>query len=102
MKKKIAYLTFLLMTFSAQISAEEPKIVTGTKNLFNDGLGWILILIPIATALMIGYHALLKLLSDADPGVVAEKNKKMKSTLVAGIIGESAMGIVTAVFKYYQ
>lgn len=78
-----------------------PKIIVGAQALISDIMVWLLLLIPIAGGAMIAYHSLMKILSDGDPVVVAEKNKKIKSVLVGVVIAMSASGLVTAIIAYF-
>lgn len=97
-----ALMAFLMVGgFGESTLAADPKFVTGAKTLLSDVLKWVLILVPVAAAAMIGYHALMKTLSDGDPAVIAEKNKKMKNVLIGAIIAMSASGLVTAILAYF-
>lgn len=78
-----------------------PEVVSSAANLLQDALTWILFLIPVAAALMIGYHSLLKIMSDGEAGEIAERNKKMKQILIAAVIAFAAVGIVTAILAYF-
>ncbi len=78
-----------------------PVFVSGARQLLQDVLTWILILIPVAGGAMVGYHSLMKILSDGDPAVVADKNKKIKNVLVGVVVGMSASGIVLAIVAYF-
>lgn len=78
-----------------------PQIVQGALNLLQDALRWLLVLIPAAGGMMIAYHALMKTLSDGDPAVVADRNRKIKQVLIGVVIGMSASGIVSAVLTYF-
>lgn len=96
----IAFVTLAAATSNAY-AAGEPGIVSGAKNLASDVLTWLLILIPISAGAGIGYQALMKTLNQ-DPAEVAHRNKNMKNILVAAVVGESAMGIVTALLAYFK
>lgn len=78
-----------------------PQVVTGAQKLLQDISTWLLLLIPIAGGMMVAYHALMKTLSDGDPAVTAEKNKKIKQVLIGVVIGMSAAGIVNAIIAYF-
>lgn len=91
-----------VLGFETAAQAADPKFVTGGKNLLSDLLKWVLILVPAAAAAMIGYHALMKSLSDGDPGTIADKNKKMKNVLIGAVIAVSATGLVTVFLAYFQ
>jgi hypothetical protein len=78
-----------------------PEIVTGAQRLFQDLLRWLLVLIPLAGGAMIAWHSVAKLLSDGDPGTVADCNRKIKQVIVGVIIGMSASGIVSAAMAYF-
>ncbi|MCZ2845732.1 MAG: hypothetical protein O2U61_04440, partial [Candidatus Bathyarchaeota archaeon] len=53
----------IALGFGTEAQAATPKFVTGGRNLLQDILKWVLILVPVAAAAMIGYHALMKSLS---------------------------------------
>ncbi|MCD5401617.1 hypothetical protein LR013_03395 [candidate division NPL-UPA2 bacterium] len=78
-----------------------PTIITGAQRLIQDIMSWLLVLIPVAGGTMIAYHSLMKILSDGDPVVCAEKNKKIKAVLTGVVIGMSAAGLVTAIIAYF-
>ena len=75
-------------------------IIGGVTNLLNDALGWLMGLIPLGTALMLGYHGFKKTLSD-DPASTADANKKMKNVLISGVIATSAVVIVKFLLSNY-
>lgn len=78
-----------------------PQVVTGAQQLLQDISGWLLILIPLAGVMMVGYHSLMKTLSDGDPATIAEKNRRIKQTLIGVVIGMSAAGLVSAIITYF-
>lgn len=106
MKKKnvlICLCTLVLLIISRPVAlAANPQIITGTKNFFTDVGKWTLIITPVAGGTMIGYHALMKGLSEGDPGTIADRNRKMVNVLKAVAIAESAVGIVTAFVAYFK
>lgn len=92
----------LILAFTPIALAEgEPGIVTGTKNLLDAAMIWLLILIPVGCACVIAWHAFLKQLNEGDPAQAAVHNRAMKNALIAGAIGISASGIVKAVLSFY-
>lgn len=107
MKTKKTITTFLFTLFilslaNSAYAAGTPTIVTGFLNLLNDASGWLLILVPSATALMLGYHALMKQMSDGDSTVVSSRNKSMKSVLIGGAISTSAVALAKAFLSYFS
>lgn len=100
MNKKVIALTVFMLLMS-NVAYAQPQIVTGARRLLQDVLTWILVLIPVAGGAMVGYHSLLKILSDGDPAVVADRNRKIKTVLVGVVMGMSASGIVLAVVAYF-
>ena len=94
-------LTFILLITPVALAADEPGIVTGTKNLLNAAMTWLLILIPLGCAVFIGWHAFLKSLNEGDPAQAQIHNRAMKGALIAGAIGVSASGIVKTVLGFY-
>ncbi|MEN1990232.1 hypothetical protein [Paenibacillus hubeiensis] len=93
---------FIMMMCAFPAFADDPKIVSGSKKLGEDGLKWVLVLIPVGAAAFMGYHALAKLAAENDSAEIASRNKSMKRILIAAIIGESVSGIVTLVLGYYK
>lgn len=83
------------------LAAGEPGIVTGTKELLEAATTWLLILIPVGCATMLGWHAFVKAMNEGDPAQAAVHNRAMKNVLIAGAIGVSAVGIIKAVLSYY-
>ncbi|MGG2201885.1 hypothetical protein [Paenibacillus validus] len=96
-----AVMMLALMAAAPATFAADPAIVTNAKKLAQDALTWVLVLIPVTGALMVGYHAWMKSMADGDPGAIAERNKKIKNTIVGSVIGVSASGIVTALLAYF-
>lgn len=94
------FILFGLMMIAHPVFAQ-PEIISGARNLAQDLLNWILVLIPITGGVMLAYHAWVKQMSDGDPGTVAERNKKMKNVLIASIIGVSAAGIIRIILGYF-
>lgn len=79
-----------------------PTLITGVGRLLGDALTWILYLAPLAAGLMIGYHALAKMMSDGDPGVIADRNRKIKNVLIALAITMGSAGFVTFILTYFR
>lgn len=101
-KKIVILMTVLLVNSCGYAFAAEPQIVTGTKNFFNDLLKWILILVPVGSSAMVAYHAIMKGLSEGEPAVVADRNKKIKNVLIAAAIAETSAGLVNAFLNYFK
>lgn len=83
------------------LAAGEPGFVAGAQRLLNDVTNWLLALIPASAGAAIGYHALMKQLSDGDPASAAVHNRAMRNVLVAGAIGMSAVSIVKVFLSYF-
>ncbi len=101
MTLKVVFFILVIFLLPGNVVHAQPQFVLGARRLLQDVLTWILILIPVAGGAMVGYHSLLKILSDGDPAIVADKNKKIKNVLVGVVIGMSASGIVLAVIAYF-
>lgn len=76
--------------------------VSSWTNLLNDAMKWLLILIPLSTALAVAYFSLIKQWSDGDSGVVSTANRRMKTALIFGSIGMAASGIVKGFLAYFK
>ena len=79
-----------------------PSFVYSAFKLLNDALTWILYLIPAASCAAIGYHALMKQMSDGDPSVTAAHNRAIRNILIGGAIGMSAATIVKVFLSYFK
>ena len=91
----------LMLVCSPAMAAGEPEIVTGTKNLMDAAMTWLLVLIPVGCAAIVAWHAFIKQMNEGDPTQAAVHNRAMKNALIAGAIGISASGIVKAVLSFY-
>ncbi|MCX7884646.1 MAG: hypothetical protein N2448_06415 [Caloramator sp.] len=100
--KNILIALFFLILQNRFAFAAEPKIVSGTVQFMKDLLTWILVLVPAGGGVMIGYHAIMKALSDGDASVIADRNRKMKNVLISCAIAESASGIIAAFLAYFK
>lgn len=101
-KKALPYVPVIFFAFTRAAFADQPQFVQGAINLFNDVTTWLMGLIPVGSGAAIGYHALMKVLSDADPAAAAAHNRAMRNILIGGAIGESAVGITKAFLAYFQ
>lgn len=101
-RKALPYVPVIFFAFARAAFADQPQFVQGAINLFNDATTWLLGLIPVGSGAAIGYHALMKVLSDADPAAAAVHNRAMRNILIAGAIGESAVGITKAFLAYFH
>ena len=78
------------------VVAATPAFVTGTQNLMNDAMTWVLILIPIAASLFCAfcYQA-------ADDNERIMIKKSVKGAVVVAILGECASAIIKLILSYY-
>lgn len=91
----------LFMSFK-HAYAYTPTLITHAKNFGSDATTWILILLPIASGAMIGYHAIMKALSDGEQSTIIEHNRKMKGVLKALAWGESGTALVSIIIHYFS
>lgn len=76
-----------------------PVFVTGTVNLMNDAMTWILILIPTAAALFCAWKALCYQSADENERVVIKKS--VKGAVIVAIFGELSSAIIKLILSYY-
>lgn len=101
-KQKLASLVLfisILMT-ATPIFAADNVLVTGTKNLINDALKWLLILIPATAAARIAYVNWTKKGTE-EPAEIAAKDKLIRKYIIAAIIGMTSTFIVKLILSYY-
>jgi hypothetical protein len=89
----------ILMTATPTFAADNV-LVTGTKNLIDDALKWVLFLIPPAAAARIAYINWTKKGTE-EPAEIAAKDKLIKKYLIAAVVGELSALIVKLVLSYY-
>jgi|GEM_PF-7046956 uncharacterized protein (UPF0333 family) len=75
--------------------------LTDTTTMVSAIATWMLAIIPIVAALMLGYYAVMKMMNEGDPQVAMRSNHAMKNVIVAAVIGEAAMGLISGVTTYY-
>jgi|GEM_PF-2308898 len=98
----VAIVITMSMTVATPAYAADPEFIQGAKDLINDATNWLLGLIPLATALMVGYHALMRQLSDEDGMQNASRKRMMMKTLTGGAIGVSCTAIAKVILAYFQ
>lgn len=80
---------------------QQPEFLSQLVNLLNTVLTWILVIIPISGGTMIGFHALMKQMSDGDAGEIASRDKKMKDILKTTVIAFIGAGVVKALAAFF-
>lgn len=93
--------TLLLLSYASAAYAATPIIVTGFLNLLNDATSWLLGMVPGGAAVMIGYHALMKMFAGGEQVEVAHHSRSMFKVLKAGAIGTGAVGFTKAILSYF-
>ena len=76
-----------------------PIFVTGTQNLMNDAMTWVLVLIPIAAALFCAWKAFCYQAADENERTMIKKS--IKGALIIAVFGECASAIIKAILSYY-
>ena len=79
------------------VVAATPAFVTGTQNLMNDAMTWVLILIPIAASLFCAWKAFCY--QAADERIMIKKS--VKGAVVVAILGECVSSIIKLILSYY-
>lgn len=79
----------------------QPAEIGQLTELLRDLLTWVLIIVPVAGGLMIGYHSLMKIMADGDPGEIADRNGKIKMVLTSAVVAFIGAGIVSIVVSYF-
>lgn len=102
-KLETLYLTAILILSINNViyAAQPPELVAKALLLFGDATGWLIPLIIAATVLMVAFFFFQKTMSD-DQAQSAELNKKIKTTIVAGVIGVASSGLVNFILSYFQ
>lgn len=103
-EKKMAMLSMVVVMSSMFISVSygaDPKIITGTVNLFKSLTTWLLLLIPVGTGAFVGWQAFQKSMSE-DEALIAQKNKIIKNAVIGAAIATTADGLITALLNFYK
>ena len=80
-------------------SAAAPVFVTGTQNLMNDAMTWVLVLIPTAAALYCAWKAFCYQSADENERTMIKKS--VKGALIIAVFGECASAIIKVILSYY-
>ena len=81
------------------VVAATPAFVTGTQNLMNDAMTWVLILIPIAASLFCAWKAFCYQAADDNERIMIKKS--VKGAGVGALWGECASAIIKLILSYY-
>ena len=81
------------------VVAATPAFVTGTQNLMNDAMTWVLILIPIAASLFCAWKAFCYQAADDNERIMIKKS--VKGAVVVAILCECASAIIKLILSYY-
>lgn len=104
-EKKIFTLLMIFIAVSTMINvtyaADNPKLITGTVNLFKAVTSWLLLIIPVGAGAYAGWHAFQKSMTD-DETVIAQKNRLIKNTIIGAAIATTADGLITAILNFYK
>lgn len=76
-----------------------PVFVTGTQNLMNDAMTWVLVLIPTAAALYCAWKAFCYQAADENERTMIKKS--VKGALIIAVLGECASAIIKVILSYY-
>lgn len=76
-----------------------PVFVTGTQNLMNDAMTWVLVLIPTAAALFCAWKAFCYQSADENERTMIKKS--VKGALIIAVFGECASAIIKVILSYY-
>lgn len=79
---------------------QDSKIVTGTQSLIADLTGWLLILAPVLTVLLVGYFFLRKAASDEMDAKRWDNRIKVAIISCIGVV--VASGLINAIMNYYK
>lgn len=81
------------------VASAAPVFVTGTLNLMNDAMTWVLVLIPTAAALFCAWKALCYQAADENERTMIRKS--VKGALIIAVLGECASAIIKVILSYY-
>ena len=87
--------------FDQSVFADDPKIVTGTKELLTKAGAWVTGLIPATGILMLTYQSWMKQQANGEPSEMAKYGKAMKNTLIYSALGVTAAGLFTVIMAFY-
>lgn len=81
------------------VASAAPIFVTGTQNLMNDAMTWVLVLIPTAAALFCAWKAFCYQAADENERTMIKKS--VKGALIIAVFGECASAIIKVILSYY-
>ena len=81
------------------LAGAAPVFVTGTLNLMNDAMTWVLVLIPTAAALFCAWKAFCYQAADENERTMIKKSDK--GALIIAVLGECSSAIIKLILSYY-
>ena len=75
---------------------------SGTLNLVQSVLNFMLTLVPVLAGALVAYHQIAKNAAGGDEVAAAHHNRATKSVLVSAVVAEVASGLVRWLLSFYQ
>lgn len=94
----LVVMVFTNTVFGANI--QDSNLVKGTEKLIGDITGWLMILAPTLSVLLIGYYFLRKSASDEMDG--KRWDSRIKITIICAIGVIIASGLINLIIGYYR
>lgn len=96
-----ALLSYISLSNIQRVYAmENSKLVTGTKDLLNDGAKALLGIVPLTTILLeLWYNSKLQAADETEEKPI---KKKMKSILICGVLAFVISSLVNIIIGYYK
>ena len=99
-KVGLALTSLFCYTNTCFAAIQDSKIVTGTESLISDLTGWLLVLAPVLTILLVGYFFLRKAARDE---LDAQRwDNRVKDAIFSWIGGVVASGLINVIMNYYK
>lgn len=99
-KVGLALTSLFCYTNTCFAAIQDSKIVTGTESLISDLTGWLLILAPVLTVLLVGYFFLRKAASDEMDAKRWDNRIKIAVISCIGVV--VASGLINVIMNYYK
>ena len=99
-KRGLALTSLFCYTNTCFAAIQGSKIVTGTESLISDLTGWLLVLAPVLTILLVGYFFLRKAASDEMDAKRWDNRIKVAIISCIGVV--VASGLINVIMNYYK
>lgn len=102
MMSAVLFFIMVINAYATTPTQPPPQFVTSIRDLARDVTFWLAsLLAPVTTGAMLGYFAWQKSIASGEGEATEVYNRKMKRTLIGGVLTICASGIASFILGYF-